>query len=70
MVSFSAVAKRYPGGQEALRDVSFSLDAGGEALSVSGLPAGWTLRVEDATPAVIRFRCVTCAAVARPSTPR
>ena len=29
------------------------MDAGGEALSVSGLPAGWTLRVEDATPAVI-----------------
>ena len=28
MVSFSAVAKRYPGGQEALRDVSFSLQAG------------------------------------------
>ena len=28
MVSFSAVAKRYPGGQEALKDVSFSLQAG------------------------------------------
>ena len=28
MVSFSAVAKRYPGGQDALRDVSFSLEAG------------------------------------------
>ena len=28
MVSFSAVAKRYPGGQEALKSVSFSLDAG------------------------------------------
>ena len=28
MVSFSAVVKRYPGGQEALRDVSFSVDAG------------------------------------------
>ena len=28
MVSFSAVAKRYPGGQEALRDVSFALEAG------------------------------------------
>ena len=28
MVKFSAVAKRYPGGQEALKDVSFSLDAG------------------------------------------
>ena len=28
MVSFSAVAKRYPGGQEALKSVSFSLDQG------------------------------------------
>ena len=28
MVSFSAVAKRYPGGQEALKDVSFTLAAG------------------------------------------
>ncbi|MDQ5849945.1 MAG: cell division ATP-binding protein FtsE [Pseudomonadota bacterium] len=26
MVSFSAVAKRYPGGQEALKDVSFSIE--------------------------------------------
>ena len=28
MVSFSAVVKRYPGGQEALREVSFSIEAG------------------------------------------
>ena len=28
MVSFSKVAKRYPGGQEALRDVSFALEPG------------------------------------------
>jgi cell division transport system ATP-binding protein len=28
LVSFSAVAKRYPGGQEALTDVSFALEAG------------------------------------------
>ncbi|HKX38140.1 MAG TPA: cell division ATP-binding protein FtsE [Burkholderiales bacterium] len=28
MVSFSAVAKRYPGGQQALKNVSFSLEAG------------------------------------------
>ncbi len=28
MVSFSAVAKRYPGGQEALKSVSFSVEAG------------------------------------------
>jgi cell division transport system ATP-binding protein len=28
LVSFSAVVKRYPGGQEALRDVSFSIETG------------------------------------------
>jgi cell division transport system ATP-binding protein len=28
LVSFSSVAKRYPGGQEALRSVTFSVDAG------------------------------------------
>ena len=28
MVSFSAVAKRYPGGQQALRDVTFALQSG------------------------------------------
>jgi cell division transport system ATP-binding protein len=28
LVSFSAVAKRYPGGQEALRDASFAIEAG------------------------------------------
>ena len=28
MVSFSAVVKRYPGGQEALREVSFSIESG------------------------------------------
>jgi cell division transport system ATP-binding protein len=28
LVSFSAVAKRYPGGQEALKDVSFAIQAG------------------------------------------
>jgi len=28
LVSFSAVAKRYPGGQDALKSVSFSVDAG------------------------------------------
>jgi len=28
LVSFSAVAKRYPGGQQALRDVSFALESG------------------------------------------
>ena len=28
MISFSAVVKRYPGGQEALQGVSFSIEAG------------------------------------------
>jgi cell division transport system ATP-binding protein len=28
LVSFSSVAKRYPGGQEALKDVSFAIEAG------------------------------------------
>ena len=28
MVSFSAVAKRYPGGEEALREVSFAVEPG------------------------------------------
>jgi len=28
LISFSSVAKRYPGGQEALRDVSFTVEAG------------------------------------------
>ena len=38
MISFSAVAKRYPGGEEALRGVSFSL-AAGEFAFVTG-PSG------------------------------
>ena len=40
MVSFSAVAKRYPGGQEALKAVSFSLaqvKAFDDALGLTGL---------------------------------
>ena len=35
MVSFSAVAKRYPGGQEALKSVSFGVEAG-ELVFVTG----------------------------------
>lgn len=38
MISFSAVSKRYPGGQDALRGVSFSLEAG-ELAFVTG-PSG------------------------------
>ena len=40
MVSFSAVAKRYPGGQEALRDVSFALEAGDLAFLTGRSGAG------------------------------
>ena len=40
MVSFSAVAKRYPGGQEALKDVSFSLEAGELAFLIGRSGAG------------------------------
>jgi len=40
LVSFSAVAKRYPGGQEALKDVSFSLEAGELAFLIGRSGAG------------------------------
>ena len=40
MVKFSAVAKRYPGGQEALKEVSFSLEAGEMAFLTGRSGAG------------------------------
>jgi cell division transport system ATP-binding protein len=40
LVSFSAVAKRYPGGHQALRDVSFTLAAGELAFLVGRSGAG------------------------------
>ena len=40
MVSFSAVGKRYPGGQEALKSVSFSLEAGALAFITGRSGAG------------------------------
>jgi cell division transport system ATP-binding protein len=40
LVSFSAVAKRYPGGQQALRDVSFSLEPGEMAFLTGRSGAG------------------------------
>jgi len=40
LVSFYAVAKRYPGGQEALRDVSFALEAGDLAFLTGRSGAG------------------------------
>jgi cell division transport system ATP-binding protein len=42
LVSFSAVAKRYPGGEEALKSVSFSLDAGELAFVTGRSGAGKT----------------------------
>jgi len=40
LVSFSAVAKRYPGGQQALKDVTFSLEAGDLAFLTGRSGAG------------------------------
>jgi cell division transport system ATP-binding protein len=40
LVSFSSVAKRYAGGQEALKDVSFSLEAGELAFLIGRSGAG------------------------------
>lgn len=40
MVSFSSVAKRYPGGQQALKSVSFSLEAGALAFITGRSGAG------------------------------
>jgi len=40
LVSFSAVAKRYPGGQEALKEVTFSLKAGELAFLIGRSGAG------------------------------
>jgi cell division transport system ATP-binding protein len=40
LVSFSAVAKRYPGGQDALRDVNFSLQPGALAFVTGRSGAG------------------------------
>ncbi|HRE15272.1 MAG TPA: ATP-binding cassette domain-containing protein, partial [Usitatibacteraceae bacterium] len=40
MIQFSAVAKRYPGGHEALKDVSFTLATGGLAVVTGPSGAG------------------------------
>ena len=40
MIQFSAVAKRYPGGHEALKDVSFTLESGGLAVVTGPSGAG------------------------------
>ena len=53
MVSFAAVAKRYPGGQEALRNVSFSLDAG-ELAFVTGRSGAGKSTLLKLIPAIER----------------
>ena len=53
MVSFSAVAKRYPGGQQALRSVSFSLEAG-ELAFVTGRSGAGKSTLLKLIPAIER----------------
>jgi cell division transport system ATP-binding protein len=53
LVSFSAVAKRYPGGQEALKSVSFSVDAG-ELVFVTGRTGAGKSTLLKLIPAIER----------------
>ena len=53
MVKFSAVAKRYPGGQEALKDVSFSL-APGELAFLTGRSGAGKSTLLKMIPAIER----------------
>ena len=53
MVSFSAVAKRYPGGQQALTNVSFSLEAG-ELAFVTGRSGAGKSTLLKLIPAIER----------------
>ncbi|OGA11149.1 MAG: cell division ATP-binding protein FtsE [Betaproteobacteria bacterium RIFCSPHIGHO2_12_FULL_69_13] len=53
MVSFSAVAKRYPGGEEALREVSFSI-AAGELAFVTGRSGAGKSTLLKLIPAIER----------------
>jgi cell division transport system ATP-binding protein len=53
LVSFSAVAKRYPGGQQALKNVSFSLEAG-ELAFVTGRSGAGKSTLLKLIPAIER----------------
>jgi cell division transport system ATP-binding protein len=53
LVSFSAVAKRYPGGHEALKDVSFALDPG-ELVFLTGRSGAGKSTVLKLIPAIER----------------
>ena len=53
MVSFSAVAKRYPGGHEALKDVSFALEPG-ELVFLTGRSGAGKSTVLKLIPAIER----------------
>ena len=53
MVSFSAVAKRYPGGQEALKNVSFSLQPG-ELVFITGRSGAGKSTLLKLIPAIER----------------
>jgi cell division transport system ATP-binding protein len=53
LVSFSAVAKRYAGGQEALKDVSFSVEAG-EMVFLTGRSGAGKSTVLKLIPAIER----------------
>jgi cell division transport system ATP-binding protein len=53
LVSFSAVAKRYPGGQEALKDVSFVLEPG-ELAFLTGRSGAGKSTLLKLIPAIVR----------------
>ena len=53
MVSFSAVAKRYPGGEEALRGVTFAVDPG-ELVFITGRSGAGKSTLLKLVPAIER----------------